>query len=75
MASNAMATTSRILQNQALHLPLINEGCTTGDGKRNIHVQGWTVETCKMPILNSKEIKQCAVQPLSFFLSFTVDYY
>lgn len=62
MASNAMATTSRILQNQAPPLPLVNEGGATGDGKRNIHVQGWTVETCKMPILNSKEIKHFGEQ-------------
>lgn len=45
-------------QYQVINSPLTTEGSSTSDGKRKIEILGWTVETCKMPILNSNEIKR-----------------
>jgi len=51
-------TTSRIPpRNKVTHAPVATDDSAAADGKRNIQLHGWVVETCKMPILNSKEIK------------------
>ncbi|KNZ59528.1 hypothetical protein VP01_170g3 [Puccinia sorghi] len=71
-------TTSRIpLRNKVTHAPVPpadSAAAAADDGKRHIQLHGWVVETCKMPILNSKEIKQQVLQSLSpFFFWSTTD--
>ncbi|OAV95365.1 hypothetical protein PTTG_12297 [Puccinia triticina 1-1 BBBD Race 1] len=56
--SSSIAPASGIPEHKVTSLPVGSEGSLAGDGKRNIEVEGWLVETCKLPILNSKEIKQ-----------------
>ncbi|KAA1134087.1 hypothetical protein PGTUg99_025220 [Puccinia graminis f. sp. tritici] len=56
-SSSITSPASHIPQHTVTQLPLGNDGVSTADGKRNIQLEGWLVETCKMPILNSKEIK------------------
>ncbi|POW22720.1 hypothetical protein PSHT_00919 [Puccinia striiformis] len=57
MTSTMSPVMSSIPLHKVTNLPSVNEGSSTGDGKRNIEIRGWLVETCKMPILNSKEIR------------------